>query len=104
VISRYGGEEFLVLELHRNLDSAIAAAHAIRAAVANHGPVPSVTASVGVAVANTHSLELPRLDAVEQIVHDAATRADSAMYRAKRAGGDRVEVDTHERYSADRPQ
>jgi diguanylate cyclase (GGDEF)-like protein len=87
-VARWGGDEFLVLLEHvDNEAAALAVARRIVAAVAEpvrrFGDDFSITASVGVAVTA----------AGEQIgVDELITRADAAMYAAKRAGGNACAV------------
>lgn len=87
-VGRYGGEEFLVIMPTCDRDAAHRRAEEIRAAIAA-GPVVegslsvAVTGSIGVAVTSPQDL------------HDPAGvigRADRALYRAKDAGRNRVEV------------
>ena len=87
VPARLGGDELALLLEHTDPDGARAVAERIRQAFA-HTPFPTkggtfhVTSSVGVAAFPAHA-------------RDAATlyeAADAALYRAKRAGGNRVEV------------
>jgi diguanylate cyclase (GGDEF)-like protein len=84
VPARYGGEEFAVLL--RNPGSGIAlevaerVRSAVRAADLSDLGVPAVSVSVGVAVA----------EAPDEPIGDLVGRADGALYRAKRAGRDRV--------------
>ena len=78
-VARLGGDEFAVLaEVTASL-SADDLAERLREAVATAGRGCGVTASVGVTEVR-----------VGDDVHDLLFRADSAMYRAKTAGGDRV--------------
>jgi diguanylate cyclase (GGDEF)-like protein len=84
-VVRWGGDEFLVLLDHvEDEAAALAVAQRITAAIAKHirryGDDVSVTASVGVAI--TQPGEHVGVDAL-------ITRADAAMYDAKRAGGNR---------------
>ncbi len=84
VPARFGGEEFVVLLRNPGMDVAVEVGERVRAAVARldlqrHG-VPGVRVSVGVAV--SHHADQPIEDLIEQ--------ADQALYRAKRAGRDRV--------------
>jgi diguanylate cyclase (GGDEF)-like protein len=93
VVARWGGEEFVVLSRDAPTPRAVALADRIRAAVAArvtmwNGTALRVTLSAGVAV-----LAPPR-----QVLAEAAERvllesADRALYRAKRLGRDRVEVE-----------
>jgi len=87
-VGRYGGEEFLVVVPDCNLEGAIALAERIRLRLAElpiqyHGVTIPLTASLGVAA----SCEARPLSA-EQL----AASCDTALYRAKNAGRDRVEV------------
>jgi diguanylate cyclase (GGDEF)-like protein len=78
-VARLGGDEFAVLAEVSDAAAGEILAERVRRAVAAAGHDSGVTASVGAAVV------LPG-DAVEELLH----RADSAMYRAKTAGGNRV--------------
>ncbi|MEA2703461.1 MAG: hypothetical protein QOD63_1406, partial [Actinomycetota bacterium] len=83
---RYGGEEFVLLLPENDRDGTAALATKVHRAV---GAVPfdidgrmvSVTVSVGVASYPEHGSSTKELLAA----------ADGALYRAKAAGGDRVE-------------
>lgn len=84
VPARYGGEEFVVLLRNPGLDVAFEVGERVRVSVAQldlgrHG-VPGVSVSVGVAV-SAHA---------DQPIDDLVGRADQALYRAKRAGRNRV--------------
>ena len=85
---RYGGEEFVMLLPETPLDTAIAVAQRLGATLAatpistEKGPLP-VTVSIGVAgLINGENLTLDLL----------LERADQAMYTAKQAGRNRVQV------------
>jgi diguanylate cyclase (GGDEF)-like protein len=80
-VARLGGDEFAVLARTGPDLTGEALAERVRAAVAARGAARGVTASVGLA-----TLEVG--DDVESVLH----RADEGMYRAKTAGGDRVDV------------
>ena len=84
VPARYGGEEFAVLLRNPSRAVAVEVGERVRAAVGrldlSAHRVPSVTVSVGVAVQ----------DGPEQPVAALIELADQALYRAKRAGRDRV--------------
>jgi diguanylate cyclase (GGDEF)-like protein len=87
LLGRYGGEEFIVVLPGRNGDSARQVAERIRAAVEREqvtcdGRKVPMTVSVGVAT---------RLDR-EDSPGAAVERADKALYAAKRAGRNRVNV------------
>ena len=84
VPARYGGEEFAVLLRNPSPAVALEVGERIRAAVAALdlsalGP-PHVTVSVGVATARS----------ADQPIAALVDQADEALYRAKRAGRDRV--------------
>ncbi|OBJ61506.1 GGDEF domain-containing protein [Mycobacterium sp. 1423905.2] len=83
VVARVGGEEFLVAEttVDKNI---LRTAEAVRAAIA--GAPWGVTASLGVS-----SIQLPRADqSPRQVIERLVEAADTAMYVAKRAGGNQV--------------
>jgi len=83
--ARSGGEEFAVLLPDTPLEGALAVAEQLRSAIAAiELPFPGVnlTASFGVAVLPLHALEADGL----------MRAADRALYAAKRAGRNRVEV------------
>ncbi|MFL5642511.1 MAG: diguanylate cyclase [Chloroflexota bacterium] len=84
VPARYGGEEFVVLLRNPSPDVALDVGERVRSAVAALDlarlGVPAVSVSVGVAVARQ----------ADQPIGDLIEQADRALYRAKRAGRDRV--------------
>jgi diguanylate cyclase (GGDEF)-like protein len=84
VPARYGGEEFVVLLRNPSREVAVEIGERVRSAVAALDlaafGVPGVTVSVGVAVQRS----------ADQPVGDVVEMADQALYRAKRAGRDRV--------------
>jgi diguanylate cyclase (GGDEF)-like protein len=88
VVCRYGGEEFCLLLPEANQQSALDRAEELRRRIAGlhmkrHGiSLDSISMSFGVAVAPMHG------DTVEQLVREA----DIALYRAKAAGRNRVEL------------
>lgn len=90
IACRYGGEEFTLILPEADLDAARERAEAIRVAVeamqVSHlgKPLPQVTVSIGVAGFPAHG------QAPDVLMH----AADEALYRAKRAGRNRVEVAT----------
>jgi diguanylate cyclase (GGDEF)-like protein len=85
---RYGGDEFVVLLPESSLDVTLLRAEEIRQAanrfnIMHEGSVLSaVTLTVGVAVYPNHGADMAGL----------VRAADEAMYRAKQAGGDTVQV------------
>jgi diguanylate cyclase (GGDEF)-like protein len=84
VPARYGGEEFVVLLRNPTSEVALDVGERVRASVAeldlHRLGVAGVSVSVGVAVAHE----------ADQSIDDLIEQADRALYRAKRAGRDRV--------------
>lgn len=84
VPARFGGEEFVVLLRNPGFDVGIEVGERVRGAVAGldlqRFGVPGVSVSVGVAVS----------DRADQAIEELIGLADQALYRAKRAGRDRV--------------
>lgn len=87
VVGRFGGDEFLVLAPHSDLNSGAELAQRLREAMASIDLVVGarlvgIKASIGVVSSQgqDHSAEL------------LLRRADQAMYRAKALGGDRFEL------------
>jgi len=89
LVARLGGEEFVVLLTHCELDDGYRFAERLREALAAQDiivgegqPALRLTVSVGLAASGVHGLALDKLLA----------RADDAMYKAKHAGRNRTEV------------
>jgi diguanylate cyclase len=84
VPARYGGEEFVVLLRNPTSEVALEVGERVRTSVGGldvtRFGVTGVSVSVGVAVA----------DGADQPIGDLVAQADRALYRAKRAGRDRV--------------
>jgi len=90
IVTRYGGEEVLVLAPHTSLAEGCLLAERLRASVVSKPLVPEsetkdgqplrVTVSIGVAALGPEANDGPAL----------LKAADEALYRAKRAGRDRV--------------
>lgn len=90
LVARYGGEEFVALLPGTTLQQALQVAERLRQAIERLSvpamggrPLPQVTASIGVA-----SLGAAGSDSAEALL----SRADQAMYAAKRGGRNRCEV------------
>ena len=84
VVFRYGGEEFVVLLAHTDVEGAHILAERVRILVAaskelRKDACPGITVSIGIGTLRAN-------DDVAALCH----RADSAMYQAKRAGRNRV--------------
>ncbi len=85
LVARLGGEEFVVID-DVAVDVAAMICERLRSAIAS-GPPPAVTASIGLAVIEQdHPFD-------GQAIIELVAQADQAMYRAKRRGGDGVEID-----------
>ncbi len=91
-LARFGGEEFVVLLIDADLESAAYVAERIRAGIAasmielSHGVRVSITASAGVASLDQVPAEAkPEEQAAQLIAH-----ADEALYQAKEGGRNRV--------------
>lgn len=86
-VARWGGEEFSVLLPQSSTEDAQHVAYRILKAVSDHDfadmPERQLTVSIGVVTANDESM-----DSAEKIVNSA----DSAMYRAKSKGRNRIEI------------
>ena len=80
MVARYGGEEFVVLLPGARPDEALARAERIRQ---RFSPANPVSVSIGVA----HQVPSVQDDPLTLL-----RRADTALYRAKRNGRDRVEA------------
>jgi diguanylate cyclase (GGDEF)-like protein/putative nucleotidyltransferase with HDIG domain len=86
LVSRYGGEEFLVVLPETDEQGAWEAAERIRRLVEKHRfPCGKLTASVGVAASTFQEGDSPNME--ELIEH-----ADRALYKAKQDGRNRVQI------------
>jgi diguanylate cyclase (GGDEF)-like protein len=91
-LGRFGGEEFVVLLIDADLESASMVAHRIRASVADQafllpdGQALPVTVSIGVAALE----DFDREHAIEEVATALVGQADGALYEAKQQGRNRV--------------
>jgi len=83
-LSRWGGEEFVILLSYATVDAALESARRLRLVLSSTpmNLVGRVTASFGVTLLRS-----------SEALADAVARADLALYRAKDAGRDRVEFE-----------
>ncbi|OAQ21519.1 hypothetical protein TDIS_0037 [Thermosulfurimonas dismutans] len=82
---RYGGDEFVVLLPHTDLEGALKVAQRILNTYRERGFNPT-TLSIGIAKL------IPR-ESARKSADDLVRRADEAMYRAKNSGGNQIEID-----------
>jgi two-component system cell cycle response regulator len=91
-LGRFGGEEFVVLLIDANLDSAAMVAERIRASVADQpfilpcGGALDVSVSIGVATLD----DFERHNLHENVATQLVAQADHALYEAKEGGRNRV--------------
>jgi len=88
VICRYGGEEFVLLLPETDAAAALGVAERLRTAIASRG-----IASEGAELQVTASFGVSALSAaMPESIDDLVRAADEALYRAKLAGRNRVEL------------
>jgi two-component system cell cycle response regulator len=91
-LARFGGEEFVVLLIDANIDSATMVAQRIRASIADApfvlsgGEQLAVSVSIGVATLD----DFERDHAIEGVAQTLVAHADTALYQAKENGRNRV--------------
>jgi diguanylate cyclase (GGDEF)-like protein len=91
-LARFGGEEFVVLLIDADLDSAGLVANRIRAGVADRpvelarGGQVAVSVSIGVATLD----DFERDHAIEGVAQHLVAQADAALYQAKENGRNQV--------------
>ena len=82
IAGRYGGEEFLIVLGHGSREDMLATLERVRSSVAGLQLAFPLTVSIGVAFGSRG----------QDSVDDMFTRADEALYRAKDAGRNRIEL------------
>ncbi|MFC5468623.1 diguanylate cyclase [Cohnella suwonensis] len=92
ILARYGGEEFTVYLPHTNREQAELLAERIMLAVGDNrveagNELVSVTISMGVLAESSADL---RFDDPKEYLRDVFSKADSALYKAKNGGRNRV--------------
>ncbi len=94
MIGRYGGEEFVIILPMTSAQQSYKLAERIRAGVeALRTPTPIGDVSVTISVGIVELLHAPRASGAEPETLDNLIRsADEAMYAAKRAGRNRIEI------------
>lgn len=91
-LGRFGGEEFVVVLVDADVESAAICAQRIRASVANTpfelstGEKLPISVSIGVATLD----DFERDHAIEGVAQELVAQADSALYQAKEAGRNKV--------------
>ena len=87
LIARWGGEEFVILLPHTNIDDALLVAEKLRATIEQHNfDNIQVTCSIG--ISHSH-----KNDTKETIFK----RADRALYKAKELGRNRIEMEVFDK-------
>ena len=95
LFGRYGGEEFVILLSGADAKTALDTAQTIRETVRQRLESRNVTVSIGVASV-AGSKAMPSVD-------DLLSRADEALYQAKRSGRDRVILSEHSEILSETP-
>jgi len=95
ILSRYGGEEFVVVLPETNSEGAVEAGERIRSAVARsrfrvYDEQTQVTVSIGIAVFPLDLLIKETNEYKDEMTLDLLKIADQALYRAKEEGRNRV--------------
>jgi diguanylate cyclase (GGDEF)-like protein len=91
-LGRFGGEEFVVLLIDADCESATIVAQRIRASIADapfqlsSGELLPISVSIGVATLD----DFERDHAIEGVAQQLVAHADSALYQAKEGGRNRV--------------
>ena len=88
--ARWGGEEFLILCDNADMETTTAVAERIRASVSEHEFCPEQKSRLQITLSAGVYSQVPQSDD-QQIM---LSKADKALYRAKKQGRNRVEVET----------
>jgi diguanylate cyclase (GGDEF)-like protein/PAS domain S-box-containing protein len=91
VMGRIGGEEFAVILPETDLPAAIEAANRLRKHISDRPMVASGSDATYAAIECTVSIGVAELDADDKDIDALFKRADECLYRAKKAGRNRVE-------------
>ena len=83
VFTRFGGEEFVILFPHTNLEGALTVAEKIRQIISSSSEVDKVSFTISIGVSEFIK--------EEESIDNVIKRADTALYKAKKAGRNRVE-------------
>ncbi|WP_058484926.1 diguanylate cyclase [Defluviitalea phaphyphila] len=86
IVSRNGGEEFSVMLINCSSKKAVDIAERIRIAVKNHSFITSIGKSINITV----SIGVANYPETIKDINEIKEKADSALYRAKRTGRDKV--------------
>jgi diguanylate cyclase (GGDEF)-like protein len=86
VFARFGGEEFICILPRTTTEETDVIAQRIRKKVAMTG----ITLKTGESLKRTVSIGITHVNAEDEHINTILERADNAMYRAKKAGRDRV--------------
>lgn len=86
LIARVGGDEFVVVE-RAPFSSVAKLSSRIAASMSGNGDVPPTSSSIGIAIRTDPREEN---ETVDDIISELFRAADSAMYQAKREGGNQV--------------
>jgi diguanylate cyclase (GGDEF)-like protein len=78
---RYGGEEFIVVPLYIELEKAVVLAEKLRSVIESSDLLPNSPVTISLGVAQYHQNET---------VESWISRADSALYKAKKSGRNKV--------------
>ena len=83
IFARWGGEEFIILSPHSNIDNLVEFVKKLQSAIkrTNFLPIPEITVSFGITVFNKN-------DTTDTI----GKRVDDALYKAKNNGRNRYEI------------